>query len=113
MVTDIARTCFPPCLPATRLSPVTKLEPCRGELNRQMNRQTSRRRYFIARLYANYDEAVRTIDLVGDHGDPDEAEKKRQRLKRSGELAENTSLIVTAGRNWAEAEQELKARLGD
>lgn len=70
-------------------------------------------RYFIARIYANYDEAVRTIDLMGEHGDLDKAERERQGLNCSGELAENTSLMVTAGRNWAEAEQELKARLGD
>ena len=71
------------------------------------------KRYFVARIYANYDEAVRTIDLMAEHGDPDKAERERQGLNRSGQLAENTSLIVTAGRNWAEAEQELKARLGD
>ena len=71
------------------------------------------KRYFIARIYANYDEAVRTIDLMGEHGDPDKAERERQGLNRAGKLAENTSLIVAAGRNWAEAEQELKARLGD
>ena len=71
------------------------------------------RRYYIARIYANYDEAVRTIDLMGEHNDPDKAERERMGMNRSGNLAENTSLIVTAGRNWAEAEQELKARLGD
>ncbi len=69
------------------------------------------RKFYIARIYANYEEAVRTIDLLGEYRDQDKAERKRQGL-RDG-LAENTSLIVTAGRNWAEAEQELKARLGD
>ena len=73
----------------------------------------TQKRYFIARIYANYDEAVRTIDLMAEHGDPDKAERERQGLNRSGRLAENTSLIVTAGRTWAEAEQELEARLGD
>lgn len=78
-----------------------------------LHRRTMDRRYFIARIYANYDEAVRTIDLIGEYGDLEGAELGRQGLNRSSRLAENTSLIVTAGRTWAEAEQELKARLGD
>lgn len=69
------------------------------------------RKFYIARIYANYEEAVRTIDLLGEYRDQDKAERKRQGL-RDG-LAENTSLIVTAGRTWAEAERELEARLGD
>ena len=72
-----------------------------------------RRRYFIARIYANYEEAVRTIHLLAEYGDEDKAELERRDLNQSGELMEHTSLIVTAGRTWAEAEQELKARLGD
>jgi predicted RNA-binding protein len=78
-----------------------------------LNRQMMGRRYFIARIYANYEEAVRTIDLIGEYGDLEGAELGRRDLDRSSRLAENTSLIVTAGRTWAEAEQELKARLGD
>lgn len=70
------------------------------------------RRYYLARVYANYDEAIRTISLVSEHGDPDRAEGARRRLDRSGE-AEHTSLIVTAGRTWDEAERELEARFGD
>lgn len=88
-------------------------------LNRQMlngqmlNGQMIDRRYFIARIYANYEEAVRTIHLIGEYGDLEEAELGRRDLSRPGRLAEHTSLIVTAGRTWAEAEQELKVRLGD
>lgn len=70
------------------------------------------RRYYLARVYADYNEAVRTIELVSEHGDPDRAEGARRKLDRTGET-ENTSLIVTAGRTWAEAERELEARLGD
>lgn len=71
-----------------------------------------RRRYYIARIYANYEEAVRTIQMVSEYGDLDKAERKRRDLSKLGE-AEHCSLIVTAGRTWAEAERELKARLGD
>ena len=71
------------------------------------------KRYFIASIYANYDEAVRTIKPLGEYRDLDKAELRRSSLDRSAELAENTSLIITAGRNWAEAERDLKARLGD
>ena len=71
-----------------------------------------RRRYYLARVYANFGEAVRTLELVSEHGDPDGAETARRRAARAGE-AEHTLLIVTAGRSWAEAERELEARLGD
>ena len=71
------------------------------------------KRYFIASIYANYDEAVRTIEPLGEYRDLDKAELRRSSLDRSAELAENTSLIITAGRTWDEAERELKARLGD
>ena len=71
------------------------------------------KRYFIASIYANYDEAVRTIEPLGEYRDLDKAELRRSSLDRSAELAENTSLMITAGRTWDEAERELKARLGD
>ena len=71
-----------------------------------------RRRYYLARVYANFGEAVRTLELVSEHGDHDGAETARRRAARTGE-AEHTILIVTAGRSWAEAERELEARLGD
>lgn len=74
-----------------------------------MTRTLPRRRYYLARVYANFGEAVRTLELVSEHGDPDRAEAAR---RRAGE-AEHTLLIVTAGRSWAEAERELEARLGD
>ena len=70
------------------------------------------RRFYVARVYANYEAAVRTIEPVDEHRDQDKAELARQRLNRAGE-AEHCSLIVTAGRTWDEAERELKARLGD
>lgn len=70
------------------------------------------RRYYLARVYANYDEAVRTVQLVSEHGDLDRAEGARRVLSRAGE-AEHTLLLVAAGRSWAEAERELEARLGD
>jgi len=72
-----------------------------------------KRRFFIARIYANYEAAVRTIERIDEHTDFDRAELERRRLSRSGDLAEHCSLIVTAGRTWEEAELELKARLGD
>ena len=71
------------------------------------------KRYFIASIYANYDEAVRTIESLGEYRDLDKAELGRHKLNRSNKLAEHTSLMITAGRNWAEAERDLKARLGD
>ena len=71
------------------------------------------KRYFIVSIYANYDEAVRTIEPLGEYRDLDKAELRRSSLDRSAELAENTSLMITAGRTWDEAERELKARLGD
>ena len=71
------------------------------------------KRYFIASIYANYDEAVRTIESLGEYRDLEKAELGRNRLNRADKLAENTSLMITAGRTWAEAEQDLKARLGD
>ena len=77
-----------------------------------MTRRPLPRRYYLARVYANYDEAVRTIQLVSEHGDLERAEGARRRLGRAGET-EHTLLIVTAGRSWAEAERELGARLGD
>ena len=70
------------------------------------------KRFYIARIYANYEAAVRTIEQVDEHRDQDRAELERGRLNRAG-VAEHCSLIVTAGRNWEEAERELKARLGD
>lgn len=70
------------------------------------------RRFYLARVYANYDEAVRTVELVSEHGDLERAEGARRVLGRAGE-AEHTLLLVTAGRSWAEAERELEARLGD
>ncbi len=71
-----------------------------------------KRRYFIARVYANYEASVRTIEQVDEHRDQERAELERRRLDRAGE-AEHCSLIVTAGGTWEEAERELKARLGD
>ncbi len=68
--------------------------------------------FYIARIYANYEAAVRTIEQVDEHRDQDRAELERGRLSRAG-VAEHCSLIVTAGRNWEEAERDLKARLGD
>lgn len=70
------------------------------------------RRFYLARVYANYDEAVRTVQLVSEHGDLDRAEGARRTLSRAG-VAEHTLLLVAAGRSWAEAERELLARLGD
>lgn len=72
-----------------------------------------KKRYFIACIYANYEEAVRTIQMVREYGNLEKAELERRGMNGSGELAEHCSLIVTAGRTWAEAEWELKARLGD
>ena len=71
------------------------------------------KRYFIASIYANYDDAVRTIEPLGEYVDLDKAELGRHRLNRLDKLAENTSLMIAAGRTWAEAERELEARLGD
>ena len=70
------------------------------------------RRYYLARVYANFDEAVRTVERVSEHADLERAEGARRDQARAGE-AEHTLLLVTAGRSWAEAEQELEARLGD
>ncbi len=71
------------------------------------------KRYFIASIYANYDEAVRKIEPLGEYRDLDKAELGRHQLDRADKLAEHTSLMIAAGRTWAEAERELKARLGD
>lgn len=72
----------------------------------------AQRRFYVALIYANYEEAVRTIRMVSEHGDLDRAELERRVLNRKGE-AEHCSLIVTSGGTWDEAERELKARLGD
>ena len=70
------------------------------------------RRYYVARVYANYDEAVRTLERVSEHTDLERAEGARRTLARAGE-AEHTLLLISVGRSWAEAERELEARLGD
>ena len=70
------------------------------------------RRFYLARVYANFDEAVRTVELVSEHSNLERAEGARRTLARAGE-AEHTLLLVAAGRSWAEAERELEARLGD
>lgn len=70
------------------------------------------RRFYVARVYANYDEAVRTTERISEHANLERAEEARRILARVGE-AEHTLLLVAAGRSWAEAERELEARLGD
>ena len=47
-----------------------------------MTRRPLPRRFYLARVYANYDEAVRTIQLVSEHGDLERAEGARRRLVR-------------------------------
>ncbi len=73
----------------------------------------AQRRFYVALIYANYEEAVRTIRMVSEHGDHEKAELRLRKLNRAGKLAEHSSLIVTAGGTWDEAERELKVRLGD
>ncbi|ADI14487.1 hypothetical protein [Truepera radiovictrix] len=69
------------------------------------------KRYFVARIFADYDAAIQTVEMVDEYSDPDRAERGRRAFH--GELPENTLLLVTSGPTWREAEQELRARLGE
>jgi hypothetical protein len=69
------------------------------------------KRYFVARIFADYDAAIQTIEMVDECSDFDRAERCRRAFR--GELPANTLLLVTSGPTWREAEQELRVRLGE
>lgn len=69
------------------------------------------KRYFIARVFADYDAAVQTVEMVHEYSDLQRAERGHREFRSA--LPDNTLLIVTAGQTWGEAERELKARLGE
>jgi hypothetical protein len=71
------------------------------------------RRYFIARVYADYDAALQTIELMGEFRDLHKAQAERRALNRAVGPADQHTFLVSVGRTWEEAERELKARLGE
>jgi len=71
------------------------------------------KRYFIARVYADYEAALQTIEMLHEYSSLQKAEAVRRGMRKSAGLADNALLIVTAGKTWEDAERELKARLGE